>query len=304
MDKMKRIRVGKIRATTNRYRKEEIKKYIELYQLDLKDVKHRYEMLNCMGESIFLQSFTPKDPIGNVVVIHGYLDHAGSMSNLINDLTRNRYKVITYDLQGHGLSSGKRAEINRFNDYVAVFNEVYTKLRRRTSLPVHIVAHSTGGAIVMDYMLRFHTDFQKVIFVAPLVRSHAWNLSRLGFFLIKPFLKEPKRLFKRNSSNHDYLKFVKTDPLQHHKVPLAWYEALIAWNKELKIYPTSNKKVTVIQGDKDRTVDWKYNLGFIQRKFPNARVQIIHGGDHQLLNEHQPILQETLKCIYKELNGD
>jgi alpha-beta hydrolase superfamily lysophospholipase len=280
---------------------EEINQYLSFYGIHIEGIQHNFEFLQYGEEKIFIQSFTPSNPIGSVLVVHGYLDHSGSMVNLINSLLNKQYLVITYDLQGHGLSSGARAEIIDFHDYVAVFHEVNQWVRRKTALPVHVVAHSTGGAIIVDYLLRKQGTFKKVILVSPLVRSYKWHLSKLGITLIFPFVKQLTRVFKRNSSDSAYLKFVKQDPLQHHKIPLVWFVALREWNKKVKNYKKSYEKILVIQGDVDRTVDWNYNLTFIQKKFPNCQVRLIHGGDHQLLNENPSLLDHTLFYIYEGL---
>jgi alpha-beta hydrolase superfamily lysophospholipase len=108
-------------------------------------------------------------------------------------------------------------------------------------------------------------------------------------------------VFKRNSSDAAYLKFVKQDPLQHHKIPLVWFVALREWNKKLKNYKKSDEKILVLQGDVDQTVDWNYNLTFIQKKFPNCQVRLVHGGDHQLLNENPSLLDKTLFYVHEGL---
>ncbi|MGM0903835.1 MAG: alpha/beta hydrolase [Bacillota bacterium] len=298
---MGRGKETKLKHVPNLLTSTDINHYLEFYGIHREEIEHGYEFLKYGEEKIFIQSFTPSTPIGMVIVVHGYLDHSGSMRNLINDLLHKQYQVVTYDLQGHGLSSGARAEIIDFHDYVEVFHEVNQWAKRKTALPVHVVAHSTGGAIIIDYLLRKQATFQKVILVSPLIRSHQWYLSKLGIRLIKPFVNQLTRVFKRNSSDSTYLDFVKQDPLQHHKLPIVWFEALRTWNKKVKDYKKSYEEVLVIQGDRDRTVDWNYNLTFIQKKFPNCQVRLIHGGDHQLLNEHPRLLNKTLFYIHQGL---
>ncbi|MED4454966.1 alpha/beta hydrolase [Metabacillus fastidiosus] len=271
--------------------------YLNFYNLESDHIEHCYEFVECSGERIFVQTFSPLNPVAVTYVIHGYFDHAGSMSNLINYLTRRKHKVITYDLQGHGLSSGKRLRITDFSEYVDVFKEIYERKKESNSLPAYVISHSTGGAITIEYLFQYCSPFQKVILVSPLVRSYAWNLSKLGFTFMSSVTNELNRMFKNNSSNEEYLQFVKKDPLQHNKVPLDWFKSLIAWNERIKEYLPLDEKLFVIQGDKDRTVDWKHNLSFIKGKFPECKIQIVSGGDHQLFNENEELLLKMFEYM-------
>jgi alpha-beta hydrolase superfamily lysophospholipase len=271
--------------------------YLQYYNLDCKGVEHQHEFFcSSRNEEIFIQSFTPATPKGVCFVLHGYLDHAGSLSHLIRHLTSSQYQVIAYDLQGHGLSTGDRGAISTFDDYVEILREILERYRQKAALPACAIAHSTGGAILMDYLLRYDSLFEKAVLVSPLVRSHNWHLSRAGLILMHRF-KELPRVYKRNSSNIQYLQQVKEDPLQHGRIPVGWFQALVDWHNQLEDYPASDKKVLVIQGDKDTTVDWKYNLAYIKRKFPNCEVRIVKGGNHQLLNEREDLLKSTFNHL-------
>jgi hypothetical protein len=64
--------------------------------------------------------------------------------------------------------------------------------------------------------------------------------------------------------------------------------------------PVSDK-VLVLQGVKDKTVAWKYNINFIRNKFVNSRIEKIAGGNHQLLNESDLILKQVLLLIERYL---
>ncbi len=281
--------------------------YLQYYNLECSGVEHSHEFFRSRSnEEIFIQSFTPAAHRGICYVLHGYFDHSGSMSQLIRYLTSNQFKVIAYDLQGHGLSTGDRGAIRTFDDYVDLFKEIMERYRKKADQHSVAIAHSTGGAILMDYLLQYGGMIEKAVLVSPLVRSHNWHMSRAGLILMKRVAMLP-RVYKRNSSNHDYLQRVKKDPLQNGKIPVGWFQALVNWQNVLENYPDSDKKIMVIQGDKDKTVDWKYNLAFIKRKFPNCEVRIIRGGNHQLLNEREDLLKQTFNCLDSfiiQANGD
>jgi alpha-beta hydrolase superfamily lysophospholipase len=48
---------------------------------------------------------------------------------------------------------------------------------------------------------------------------------------------------------------------------------------------TSKKGFLILQGDRDTTVDWRYNVRLLRDKFPAANVEMIPGARHELLNE-------------------
>ena len=58
---------------------------------------------------IAVHVYLPKNPIGTIFLLHGYFDHAGSLSFMINAALKRNYAIMTYDLPGHGNSSGKWA---------------------------------------------------------------------------------------------------------------------------------------------------------------------------------------------------
>ena len=58
-----------------------------------------------------------------------------------------------YDHPGHGLSSGARASIDDFSEYVSVLEDFLRIARVHLPGPYHLVAHSMGGAVTLDYLL-------------------------------------------------------------------------------------------------------------------------------------------------------
>ncbi len=78
---------------------------------------------------------------------------------------------------------------------------------------------------------------------------------------------------------------MKNDPLQYDQLPSSWVEALIRWNELIKEGASSPIPILILQGKKDATVDWRYNVGFLLKKFPNIDIELIENGKHHLFNE-------------------
>ena len=107
----------------------------------------------------------------------------------------------------------------------------------------------------------------------------------------------------KNSSDWQYMSFILfKDPLQARTVSMQWLKAMNRWDGRAAQYPAMHREVKIIQGDRDMTVDWRYNIGFIRGKFARVDVTIIRGGDHELLNESEAIRSKVYEYISKYLH--
>ena len=273
--------------------------YNDYYGLDFPGIAHNAEFLSLAGYSIAVHSFKPANPLGTVTVVHGYYDHVAIEKNLISYLLDNQYSVLAYDLPGHGLSSGEKADIGDFTEYTTVLRELNALVLRDFSPPYHLIGHSTGGAIIIDGLLnKALGNISKIILVSPLIHSNLWNISQLGNWITDIFVDSVPRIFRKNSSDDEYLDFVKNrDPLQYRKVPLKWFKALVLWNNKIIQAEESDREILVLQGSEDSTVDWKYNLKFIQDKFRQSKIVMIKDGNHQLFNENIEIQDQVFMEI-------
>jgi alpha-beta hydrolase superfamily lysophospholipase len=73
------------------------------------------------------------------------------------------------------------------------------------------------------------------------------------------------------------------------------------WDKRAAQYQSLLRHVKIIQGSRDMTVDWRYNIEFIRGKFGKVDVTMIKGGDHELLNESDMIRSKVYECISEYL---
>jgi alpha-beta hydrolase superfamily lysophospholipase len=285
----------------------DISTYFSFYGLDIPCKLHRFGYVKVKQWSIATHIYYPEGKIrGTVIAAHGYYDHTGTWKHALKALIAHGFAVVIYDQPGHGLSNGARAEIKNFSEYVAVLKMMLASAHKTMPGPYHIVAHSMGCAATMDYLLSdpSASGVDRVVLVAPLVRSMHWRLSTGGQALAKSFVSTVRRKFRKNSSDRAYLRFVKKDPLHARTVPLSWVDALKAWNFRAVKLKASQRKLLIIQGDHDKTVDAKYNLAFLKERFPNRKVMTIKGGDHQLFNELPMMRAKTLSALCSYLSGD
>jgi alpha-beta hydrolase superfamily lysophospholipase len=234
---------------------------------------------------------------GTVFLVHGYFDHTGLLAPLIDYLTGENYSVISIDLPGHGLSGGDRASIQSIGEYGDSVRAAVDACRAYASRPFYAVGHSTGAAAVLEYLYAGgDKTFDKIVFMAPLVRSALWYPSKAAHFISRGWLNSTKRWYRNSSSNRSFRAFQKADPLGCATFPLSWSTALFSWEKRVASYPAMSLPVLIIQGTEDNVVDFSHNVPLLE-KMLSARTEYIEGANHLLVNEIPPYRDRVFASI-------
>lgn len=291
--------------------------YVRYYGLDfdgrVPGLRHGLGYVDVMPPTgiryrIAVQLFQVPAPRGTVLVIHGYYDHVGIFDHVIGHLLSRGFDVLAFDLPGHGLSGGDQAAIRDFSEYQYVLDAMLDGLAQtRLAVPLNVVAQSTGGAIIMEWLLRTRASretsaFGSVVALAPLVRPVHWPLNRVLYYLLSPFRAYITRKFATNSHDEAFLRFLREqDPLQSHRLSTRWVGAMKNWIPRIERAAPCDYPLVVVQGDEDGTVDWRHNLGVIRAKFPQAQVTMVPAGRHQLANESPELRAQVFAAIDRAL---
>jgi alpha-beta hydrolase superfamily lysophospholipase len=235
--------------------------------------------------------------LGTVFLIHGFYDHAGILKNLISLCLDEKFCVAVFDLPGHGLSSGEPAAIDSFAEYSNAFADFVALCDVHVPRPYAAIGHSTGCAVLLSRLFFAEENrFSRVILLAPLVRSEYWTLSKAGY-AISPFAKNLPRWMRNESHDPAFLERFNRDPLQAKLFPVRWATALYSWEARIDTVTPRRLPVSIVQGTADKTVDWRYNIPFLQRKIPGCDVTTIRGARHHLINETAPYREKCLEKI-------
>ena len=281
------------------------KGYLSHYQLDgLKapsGTAHYLGQLTVGGYRIASQYWLPPEPKATVFVVHGYFDHSALYRQLFDFLLQQNYAVVAFDLPGHGLSDGERATIASFDHYADVFDGLLSVCADRLPQPWHAVGQSTGGAILLKHLLQEaegESLFEGLALLAPLLHTRNWALNRLTYLCVHRFISRIGRDFKPNSADADFQRFLKdSDPLQSRHIPLEWVGSMKRWTEEFHDLPCSHNAITIIQGDQDLTLDWRYNLIRFRQKLPNAKMVMIPDAQHHLVNESSALRMQVFNAM-------
>jgi alpha-beta hydrolase superfamily lysophospholipase len=278
--------------------------YFRFYDLNPAQVKHYFGTVESEGHLLAMQVFMPDEPRGTLFLLHGYFDHTGTLSRLIKEGLARDYAVVSWDLPGHGLSTGDRTDTGEFDLCAKQFIDVIKRAEPLMPHPFNLVAHSTGCSIALEYMYVDPTNaFEEIIFLAPLIKHTRWRWAKFGYAVANPFKKTVKRRKMYNTSDEEFLAFVQRDPLQSKVLSFEYLGDLYEWEKRSRDYPVWPGSLCIIQGDTDAIVDWEYNLPFLSSKIQRTEIHMIPGARHQLVNEREELRNQVFELIFNTLDA-
>ena len=264
--------------------------YRRFFDLDLSQdffiVAHREQRLA-------VQYFEPAGTAkGTAVVVHGYYDHVGLYGHLIRYLLGTGRRVLAYDQQGHGLSTGAAASIESFEHYVDAFETVLDAAHDRLLEPVCAVGQSMGAAVLMRYAMRpWARAFVGTALLAPLVRPTNWRVNRFVYMVAKHLVSSVGRGWVNNTENPEFIELLRKDPLQCRRLPVLWVTAMIEWMRRFETSEPSSLRPLVVQGGQDMTVDAAYNIPVLRRIYDFELLEIPQAR-HHLVNETEDIREQ------------
>ncbi|MCL7461304.1 alpha/beta hydrolase [Pseudomonas sp. NW5] len=279
--------------------------YRQLYGLPPVDgLQSRLGWVSAGGRRLALQGWWRASARATLLVLHGYYDHMGLYRHVIDWALAQDLAVLACDLPGHGLSEGAPASIEDFAEYQQALKALLASAQQLgLPEPWHMLGQSTGGAILLDYLLHKapRPALGQRILLAPLVRPQDWRRARLTYHLLRPFVQQIPRRYSENSADRAFLDFVQRDPLQARILPTAWVGALARWIGRIEAARPTDQPLLILQGDADRTVDWRHNLGVLSEKFPAAETLLLPGARHHLVNEAPEQRQRLFELLAARL---
>ena len=131
------------------------------------------------GRPLFTSRFDAMDPVGTVVIVHGFTENADKYAELIHSLLCNRYSVCAYDQRGHGrswraegLDDISTTHVDDFDEYVRDLKCVCDQTLSGMPRPWLLFAHSMGGAVSALFMERYEGVIDRAALCAPMIAAN------------------------------------------------------------------------------------------------------------------------------------
>ena len=160
------------------------------------------------------------DARGSVVIAHGINEHGGRYGYVAERLVRDGWLVAALDHRGHGLSGGRRAAVERFDDWVADLDNYIRRVLVDAPRPLFLLGHSLGGLIATVYALHNADALAGLVLSSPSVVPPAGvspATLRTGRFLSRVAANMPILALRLDAVSRDpaVVNAYREDPLVH-----------------------------------------------------------------------------------------
>jgi len=248
------------------------------------------------SSDLFCRFWTPEtEPIGLIVIQHGYAEHSGRYEEIAEIFTKQEYAVAALDLPGHGKSNGQKAYTEDFGIYVdELENFIDSSKNRFPEIPVFLLGHSMGGAVSLMLCLRNNDAVKGLVLSGAGIRLKNF-LPQIAIYKIAEFMSKympDKGLIKLSSKlvsrDKQVVKAYEKDPLCFHRaIPFStlreFASAGLFIEKNMRQLTTP---VLILHGGDDRIIDPAGSrMLYSAVASPDKTLKIFNGLYHEIMAE-------------------
>ena len=235
-------------------------------------------------------------PLATALLVHGLSEHSGRYERVGGWLAQAGIDVQAYDQRGWGGSSGRRGDVERWDDLLDDLAVRLDQARAGARGPVFIYGHSLGGLVTTSYLVSGRPLPDLAVLSAPGidsahgrgVRLLAAVAGRLAPTVRPPVVPEHWDALSRDPSVGEAF---RVDPFAVHD-PTARFGA-ISFREQRRTRDALNRMLAagqpfpvptlVIHGSDDRVVPCAASE--VLAEFPNVTRRVHPGIRHELHNE-------------------
>ena len=253
-------------------------------------IDHKYR-------KIVFKSWLVEKALAQIYIVHGFSEHIDNYQDVISLLNENGISCHIMNLPGHGLSEGIRGHIDDFQDYIDNLDLFFkSNPYQHPDLPVFLLGHSLGGAIVNRFCLKNQVNINGIILTSPLF---GFPLSNKIFSLMFRWLarKDKTRffpkpfVFKHLNRTESKEKLYTSDPLRLHCISPALFLELEKNITKTKISAGKLKTpLLIFASSKDKVVSFDAIARYYQNVSSKDKKLVSYGeAMHELLQEEEQV---------------
>lgn len=241
------------------------------------------------GARLALYRWWAEEPVGALILVHGYGEHARRHQELARSAQEAGLDVFAFDLRGHGGSPGLRGSVPGFAPLLNDIHEMFRLARAEDpDQPVLLFGHSMGGALALRYALDHPEDVRALCVSSPFLKDAAkrpaWLTGVSGIVArLLPNLPVAKLDPGLISRDPEEVERYRSDPLIYHgDVRAAAGYAMLEEGRALRRRAAELSVPTlIIVGTADGIADPEGSREFAAAN-PKVRLEEVAGGYHEL----------------------
>lgn len=259
-------------------------------------VREEWQVLGTEARKLHVREWIPSNTQskGLVVIVHGQGEHSGRYEGVAEQMTAAGLTVVSYDLQGHGRSEGKRGHLNAMSAAVDdVLRVIEEACDRHPNTPVFLYGHSMGGNIAFNtalskkpeiYGLILSSPWLRLAFKPPKIKEWAGRaLAKIAPAMPVSSGLKPEDLFRPSELD---IPPIQNDPLCHTTItPRAFLEVEKAGEWALRNASELHVPLLLLHGDADRVTSYEASKQLAESLGNKCDWFSKPGGLHELHND-------------------
>jgi acylglycerol lipase len=248
--------------------------------------------------SLYGQSWQPTHSVGVVIIVHGYAEHSGRYQWVALQLVDRGFAIYTFDLRGHGKSSGTRNIVRSYNDCLTDLEFFTQQVKlKEPNKPLFLFGHSFGGTIATLFAIRYKLLLNGLVLSSTFFETnrHISRLSLQLIMLLGHLLPKIPTLFldsKTLSRNLEVVEIYEADLLvDRGRIPARTLAEMLKATVEIQSRaPEIELPLLLLHGTEDRLVSMEGSKKFYSVVGSKDKsIELYDGFYHELLNEPEKV---------------
>lgn len=272
---------------------------------------NEYTWKSKTGTTIYGQSWLVENPKAVVGIIHGMGEHSGRYNYLADALNAAQISVVAYDQFGHGKTEGKRGHVANYDMLLGCVGELTSKMVELVpAKPTFLFAHSMGGNVLLNYLIRRNPKINGAIVSAPWLKlafdppAIQLALGKMISNILPGLVQNTKLDVNAISRDPEEVKRYMQDPLVHAKISTAFFVGVHEAG-EWALEHASELKTPVLlyHGTADSLTSYEASKEFSERATGDMTFKPLEGFYHESHNEAPADREKVFKMILEWISA-
>lgn len=271
-------------------------------------MREEIQMPSFDGLKLGITVDTPDDRSskGVIVLAPGIMDHRTRYETMARRFSEDGFKVVRYDLRGHGTSEGEHYHLEHYQDLFDDLNAVVDFTRASDpGLPIFITGICIGGLAAAGFGTKYPNKVNGMVLIAPLVRDAYGSITQTDS-KVDPLLHIPCDISDGLCSDPLVKQDFLNDPQNARYYTAGFAQQVGEAVNWLYRDNSFHSPLLLLHGMDDRIVHVNDSADFISKvESTDKQIKLYGSAQHEIFNEpacRKEVIQDILRWINNRLD--